>query len=186
MESNLKDQKPVRLASIWAQDRGRVLGDGKQMLWSVPEDFKHFRNETLGCPIVMGRKSFEAMDSALPGRTNIVLTRQEGFSAPDVIVVGNLDDGLETAVTRAQQQGAETVWVVGGGYVYEESLPLVDELVVTYLDFAVPTANHGADDLVRAPKIDPSIWVADPARSDTDWRERSGDAKWKVVTYVRR
>lgn len=181
--------KSPRLASIWAQDERGVIGDGRKMLWRVPEDFKHFRTETLGCPVIMGRHSFEALGEALPGRTNIVITTSQSFAPPGVLVTHSLKDALDEGVAVAEKTGADTVWVIGGGRVYEDSMALVDELVVTYLEFPEPPGcPHPADDpnLVFAPKIDAEIWKEDLARSDTQWRPQSGDAKWKVVTYVRR
>ena len=70
-------EERIRFASIWAQDEAGVLGDGKRMLWRVPEDFKHFRANTLGHPVIMGRRSFEALVGALVGRSNMVLSSNE-------------------------------------------------------------------------------------------------------------
>ncbi len=83
----------VPIASIWAEDRNGVIGDGKQMLWHVPADFKHFRAATWGCPVIMGRKSWQALPKALPGRLNIVVSRQEDFrnQLEDAFVRGKYD-----------------------------------------------------------------------------------------------
>ena len=167
----------IRVISIWAQDRSGVLGSGTDMLWHVPEDSAFFKARTMGCPIVMGRVSWEALGRALPRRTNIVITHNRYYAAPGAHVVHSLAEALEVAA----HYPAHTVWIVGGAHVYAEAMDLVDELVVTDLDLDVTPCP-----LVYAPHIDPAEWVRDPSRSDADWRPRSGDAAWRVTTWVRR
>lgn len=173
------------LASIWAQDAGGVLGSGTDMLWRVPADFAHFKASTLGCPIIMGRRSWEALGGPLPGRTSIVITRSPDYEAPGALVAHSLEEALELARGVAEAEGARRVWITGGGAVYEETMGLVDELVVTELDLDARAANPDAP-VVRAPAIDGAVWRLDPSRSDEEWRPESGDARWRVRTYVRR
>lgn len=173
------------LASIWAQDVKGVLGSGTDMLWRVPADFAHFKKSTLGCPIIMGRRSWMALGGALPGRTNIVITRSPDFEAPKALVVHSLEEALELAKGIAEAEGAHHVWITGGGAVYEQTMDLVDELVVTELDFDA-AAVHPGTPIVKAPLIDEEVWGVDPKRSDEDWQVKSGDARWRVRTYVRR
>ena len=173
------------VASIWAQDRTGVLGSGTGMLWHVPADFAHFKAETLGCPVIMGRASWEALGGALPGRTNVVITRDRSYAAPGATVVHSLGEAMEVATPAPCSPGRATVWITGGARVYAEAMDLVDELVVTDLDLDVVAAGPSGP-VVHAPRIDPSEWVADPARSDAEWRPRSGDARWRVTTWVRR
>ncbi|MFZ1381977.1 MAG: dihydrofolate reductase [Scrofimicrobium sp.] len=174
--------RPVR-ASIWAQDRNGVIGDGAGMLWHVPADFKHFKESTIGCPIIMGRASFEALGDPLPGRANVVITRSPDYRADGALVAHSIEEALELADRCAVESGARTVWITGGGSIYHETMALVDELVLTNLDLSIP--GDGLK-LVMAPTIDPEIWQIDWDRTDEDWRPRSGDARWKVTTYVRR
>ncbi len=178
-------RRGVVLASIWAQDRDRVLGSGTGMLWSVPADFAHFKTSTMGCPIVMGRSSWEALGGSLPGRTNIVITRSPGFEATGATVVHSLDDALDEALRAAADMSADTVWITGGAHVYAETMDRVDELVITDLDLDVAASGHTGL-LVRAPHIEEAEWAPDRARSDADWRPASGDARWRVTTWVRR
>lgn len=175
-----------RLASIWAEDENGVIGDGKGMLWLVPADSRHFRQSTLGCPVVMGRASYEALGKPLPDRTNIVITRKD-LKWPNVTTAHSFDEALEEGVKVARQTDADTVWVAGGGMVYEEAMSYVDELVVTYLRFPADCPGRYVEggNLVYAPHVNQAEWRVDPERSDTEWREQSGDAEWKVVTYVR-
>lgn len=86
-----------QVCAIWAQDARGIIGDGRRMLWRVPADFRHFKETTWGCPVVMGRKSWEALPGALPGRQNFVITRQPDYVAPGATVVGSLEEALQAA-----------------------------------------------------------------------------------------
>ena len=168
----------MKVAMIWAQDVNGVLGNGREMLWHVPGDFKHFKATTLGYPVIMGRGSWEALGGKpLSGRLNVVITGQEGYEAEGAEVAHSLEQAVAVARTSA-----ELVWIVGGARVYAEAMSVADELVVTDLDLEVAPAP----DLVYAPTIDAETWQADSERSDVQWRPQSGDARWKVTTYVRR
>ena len=155
------------------------------MVWRVPADFAHFKSHTMGCPVIMGRSSWEALDGALPGRDNIVLTRSRTYHAEGAKVVHSLGQALEVASWAAQRDQAQVIWVAGGAQVYAEAMDIVDELVISDLDLDVAAQGHTGP-LVHAPAIDPGIWAADPERSDATWRDQSGDARWRVTTYVRR
>lgn len=161
----------MTLASIWAQDRNGVIGSGTGMLWKVPADLAFFKETTLGAPVIMGRASWEALGEALPGRDNIVITSDENYRAAGAIVVHSIPEAL------AQVEGQDA-WITGGAQVYAQTIDLVDKLVVTNLDLSV-------GDGVKAPFIDPAEWKVDAAASDSRWRPQSGDARWKVTTYLR-
>ncbi len=176
---------PPVLASIWAQDRRRVLGSGAGMLWHVPADFAHFRAVTLGCPVLMGRASWESLGGALPDRTNIVITRTPGYAAPGAVVVASWQEAVDRGLADAQRSGAPVVWVTGGAQIYAQAMDRVDELVITDLDLDIVGAGY-AGPVVRAPEIPADTWTADPSRSDAHWRPASGDARWRITTYVRR
>ncbi len=169
-------------ASIWAQDVNGVLGDGHRMLWRVPGDFAFFKEQTMGCPLIMGRASFEALGRPLPGRTNIVLTTNEGYSPEGVIVAHSLDQAFFVAEQVAQETNAHTVCVIGGAHVYAATMDMVDRLVVTDLDLEV--APEPGTRLVYAPAIDADEWEI--VSEDPTWREHSGDARWRVTVYQRR
>ena len=177
----------IIVSSIWAQDRAGVLGSGSDMLWHVPDDSALFKRTTMGAPVIMGRVSWEALGRALPGRTNIVITRNPSYPAPGAVVVHSLDEALAVAIRALPpaEDPAPTVWIVGGSRVYAEAMDRVDELVVTEIDLDVAATTY-AGPLIKAPHIDPFQWVVDPTRSDTDWRPCSGDSRWRVTTWVRR
>lgn len=164
---------------IWAQDQSGRLGSGSGMFWHVPADFQHFRQCTLGYPLIMGRKSWEALGdhAPLPQRRNIVITRNKDFIAKG----GEVAFSLAEAVTLAEET-SDLVWIVGGAAVYREAMLIADELVVSYLDLDVEVSGP----VVYAPKIDLEQWRLVPEESDADWREKSGDARWKVAVYRRK
>jgi dihydrofolate reductase len=123
----------MTLVLIAAVARNGVIGRDNALLWSLPEDMKHFRAVTMGASVVMGRKTWDSLPARfrpLPGRQNIVLSRQAGFQAPGASVAPNLDD----AAALAAQRGATRVFVIGGEQVYRAALPLADELLLTEIE----------------------------------------------------
>jgi dihydrofolate reductase len=115
---------------IAAVARNRVIGHGNELLWRLPEDARWFRAQTLGCPVVMGRKTWDSLPERfrpLPGRLNLVITRQPGWQAPGAVVASSLDAALAAAQ-------AAKVFVIGGAEVYAAALPRADELVLTEID----------------------------------------------------
>lgn len=166
----------MKIGMIWAQAAHRVIGNGQEMLWHVPADFKHFKATTIGSPIIMGRRSFEALGKrALPGRLNIVLTTRENYQASEAKVAASIPQALALAAAS----GAQKCWITGGARLYEEGMEIADELVVTYLDLDVgddPSYAH-------APAISPQLWEVDRERSDSEFRPISGDCRWQVVYY---
>ena len=151
------------------------------MVWRVPADSKFFKEQTMGCPIIMGRSSFEALGRPLPGRVNIVLSRSPNFQPEGVTVARSLTEAFKLAEEAAAELGSETIWITGGGAVYAATMDMVDELVVTSIDLEVPREPG----LVSAPSIDPELWQLVPELSDPEWRELSGDARWRVSVYQR-
>lgn len=113
--------------------RNGAIGRDNALLWSLPEDMKHFRSATMGAPVVMGRKTWQSLPERfrpLPGRHNIVLSRQPGFEAPGASVVAGLDE----AIALARRDHAARVFVIGGERVYREALPFADELMLTEIE----------------------------------------------------
>lgn len=168
----------MKIGMIWAQAAHRVIGDGQKMLWHVPADFKHFKATTIGSPIIMGRRSFEALGKCpLPGRLNIVLTSQSGYQTEGAQVASSLSRAIELA----EVSGAEKCWITGGARLYEEGMKVADVLVVTYLDLDVGDQV----DYAHAPLISSQLWQVDKARSDSEFRPISGDCRWKLVYYLK-
>lgn len=138
----------MRINLIWAVSHNGVIGAEGDIPWHLPEDLARFKQLTSGCPVIMGRKTWESLPEKarpLPGRMNLVLTRQADWQAPGAIVAPNLEAAL------AQCQGAEDVWVIGGAQVYKEAMPLACRIEVTSVDIVV----HGD---TFAPAIKPVDW----------------------------
>ena len=149
-----------------------AIGKDNALLWHISEDLKFFRRQTLGCPVIMGRKTFESIGRPLGGRVNIVISR--GFSTgEDVAVAGS----LEEAFAVAESTNLEKCFVMGGGQIYAQALPHADRLVVTH----VHTVIEDADTFF--PPIDPDVWKAE-SRSEMKIDEETGYT-FEFVEYVR-
>lgn len=115
---------------IAAVDRHRGIGKNNRMLVHLPEDLRHFKRTTLGCPVVMGRRTWDSIGRPLPGRRNIVLTRDPAWRAEGAEPAASLDAAL------ALVADAPKVFVIGGADVYAQALPRADELLLTEIDAA--------------------------------------------------
>ena len=135
-----------KLVAVVAIGKNRELGMGDKLLWHIPDDLKRFKAQTLGHPIIMGRKTFESIvgyiGKPLPDRSNIVVTRdpayskaceERGFSG--VLVTSSLEEAIEIA---KNQPGADEIHIGGGAQMYEQALPHLDELRLTLIDDSKP------------------------------------------------
>ena len=150
-----------------------AIGKDNELLWHISEDLRFFRRTTLGWPVIMGRKTFESIGRALPGRVNVVISR--GFTTgEDVEVVGSLEEAFATA----ESTNLEKCFVMGGGQIYAQALELDDRLVVTH----VHTVIEDADTFF--PPIDPQVWtVSDRSELFTD--EETGYT-FEFVEYIKK
>ncbi len=121
----------MRIAMIAAMANNRVIGKDNKMPWHLPEDLKHFKAMTLGKPVVMGRKTFESIGRPLPGRHNIVITRQNDYQPEGVSCVNSFEAAKELV------SDCEEIVVIGGGQLYKEILPLADTLYLTFIELTV-------------------------------------------------
>lgn len=131
----------IPLALIASVDRHRVIGSDNQLVWREPEDQRWFRRQTMGCPVVMGRKTWDSLPvrfRPLPGRANIVVTRQAGWHSDGAQVAHTLAEALVLARTAAAATAAPRVFVIGGGQLFAEALPLADQLLLTEIDADLP------------------------------------------------
>ena len=122
---------PPALSLIAAVARNGAIGRNNALLWSEPEDHKHFRRITMGCPVIMGRKTWDSLPARfrpLPGRRNIVLTRDRAWRAEGAQTAASITDAL------ALLEGTPKAFVIGGAEVYTLALPLATELVLTEID----------------------------------------------------
>lgn len=118
----------MALALIAAVARNGAIGQGGSMPWHLPADLQRFKRTTLGAPIIMGRKTWDSIGRPLPGRRNIVITRNPQWQAPGAETAESLRAALALA------EGAEQVFVIGGAQIYAEALPLADRLLLTEID----------------------------------------------------
>lgn len=125
------------LAIIVAVAENRVIGNNNTLPWKLPEDLQNFKRITMGKPVVMGRKTYESIGRPLPGRTNIVITRNVSFHAEGVQVVHSIDDALAMASEIAARAGVGEVMVMGGADVYAATIPRADRLYITEVHASV-------------------------------------------------
>ncbi len=125
------------VAIIVAVAENGVIGRGNDLPWRLPEDMKHFKRVTMGKPVIMGRKTWESIGRPLPGRHNIVITRNPSFAAEGADVVPSLEAALELAQGIAAADGAAEAIVMGGAEIYRAALPRADRLYITEVHAAV-------------------------------------------------
>ena len=118
----------MKISLILAMGRNRAIGRDNQLPWHLPADLAHFKATTLGKPILMGRKTWESIGKALPGRLNIVLTRQAGYLAEGATVVSSIDDAISVCGS------ADELMVIGGAGVYQAVLPSAQKIYLTLVD----------------------------------------------------
>ena len=112
------------ISIIAAIAENNVIGNDNKLIWHISEDLRHFKKLTLGRPVIMGRKTFESLGKPLPGRTNIVITRNKSFEAEGCITVNSFDEALAAA-------DGNDPFVIGGQSIYEAALPVADVLYIT-------------------------------------------------------
>nr|AIA17257.1 Dihydrofolate reductase [uncultured bacterium] len=123
-----------------AMTKNRVIGEKDQLPWRLSSDLKRFKELTTGHPVIMGRQTYESLPikfRPLPNRTNIVLTRNKDFDAPECIVAHSLAQGIEEAKLH---NGSDEIFIMGGGQIYEQALPLTDRIYLTEVE---TTAQKG-------------------------------------------
>ena len=153
-----------------------VIGRGGTMPWRLKSDMRHFRALTMGKPVVMGRKTYLSLAiKPLPGRTNIVVSRDPAFTAPGVLVAPTLEAALEAARGDALRRGAD-IMVIGGADIYAQAMPLADRLEITQIH-----SKPEGDSVL--PPIDPAVWRE--AARQTHPAGPDDDAAYDFVSYLR-
>lgn len=130
----------------------RVIGNKNALPWHLPEDLKHFKTTTLGKPIIMGRLTFESIGKPLPGRTNIVVSRQHQWSYPGVKTANSLEGAITLAKAEAESLEMNEIMIIGGANIYHQALPLLDVLYVTEVHAVVEGDAF-------FPEINPRLWA---------------------------
>jgi dihydrofolate reductase len=145
----------MKVSIIVATSLNHAIGKDNQLLWHLPADLKFFKTTTMGCPVIMGRKTFQSIGRNLPGRQNVVITRDKNFNADkqfDLTVVGSIDEAL------VKLHSENEVFIIGGGEIYKQSIDSVDTIYVTLVHTII-------DGDVYFPEIDKS-------KFDLVWEEK--------------
>lgn len=117
------------ISLIVAVAKNNVIGKDNKLMWHLPADLKHFKEITMGHHIIMGRKTFEAIGKALPGRTSIIITRQKGYVATDCLAVKS----LEEAIKVAKMNNDDEAFIIGGGEIYKLAMNIADKIYLTVI-----------------------------------------------------
>jgi dihydrofolate reductase len=153
-----------------------IIGRDNDLPFRQSTDLKRFKALTMGKPMVMGRKTYASIGKPLPGRTNIVVTRDPSFNAPGIVVAASLDAAMTAARGDALRRGADAIAVIGGTEIFRQTLPLADRLEITHVHSRPPGD-------VSFPPIDEAQWRA-TNRSEHPAGPQD-EASFSYVTYVR-
>lgn len=168
--------QPIKTIVV-AVSRNGIIGRDGDMPWRLSSDLKRFKAMTLGRPVIMGRKTYQSIGRPLPGRPNVVITRDAGFSAEGVTTAHSLEEAIEIASRLAAESHADEICVLGGGEIYRQAIALSDRLLITHVEADV-------DGDTSFPVIDPALWqveseLAVPAGEKDTYPTR-------FVVYLRR
>jgi len=157
------------ISLIAALDKNRLIGSDNGMPWHLPADFKHFKEVTMGKPVVMGRKTFESIGRPLPGRQNIVISRK-GFSADGIITVDSIDAALQLV------KDIDEVMIIGGANIYDQLIEKADRLYLTHVD-----AECEGD--AWFPEFDPTQW--DITHESFVKKDEKNNYNFNIISYER-
>ena len=153
----------MNLSLAWAMAQNRVIGRNNSLPWHLPEDLKYFKRITMGKPVIMGRKTYESIGKPLPGRANIVITRNPNVSIEGVRVVNSLNQAMTLCESIAEIDGIAEAMVIGGAEIYALAMPLADRLYLTEVHAEV-------EGDATFPEFDRSLWD-EVARADFEASE---------------
>lgn len=158
------------ISIIAAVAGNRVIGKGNKLLWKIPADMEHFKSLTAGHTVIMGRKTFESIGRPLPGRKNVVLSRNANFKAEGCYVIHSAAEALELA-------GSENAFVIGGAEIYAGFMDYAERLYITLID-----ENFDGD--AHFPEIDPEIWLM--VSKVKGRKDEKNPYEYYFLTYVKR
>ncbi|AEY65246.1 dihydrofolate reductase [Clostridium sp. BNL1100] len=157
------------ISMIWAMGQNNALGCKNRMPWYIPADFSYFKKITMGKTVIMGRKTFESLGKPLPGRKNIVITRETGYSPEGCTTVNSIQKAMDYT-------GEEEVFIIGGAEIYKEFLPIADRLYLTLIE-----KEFEADTFF--PEIDYSQWKQ--VSCENGIKDEKNPYKYKWLIYER-
>ncbi|MEO8651356.1 MAG: dihydrofolate reductase [Hyphomicrobiaceae bacterium] len=141
----------MKISLIVAVAENGVIGRNGTLPWHVPADLKTFRRHTMGKPVIMGRKTYASIGKPLPGRDNIVVTRDAGFSAAGTNRAAGIDEAFDIARQKAAERGVDEIMVIGGAEIFALTVPVADRIYLTRIH-----AHPDGD--VTLPEPDPHLW----------------------------
>lgn len=181
LSSGETEEALTGIGLVWAQTGSGVIGKAGTMPWHIPEDLKHFSTLTTGHPVIMGRKTWESFPAKyrpLPGRTNIVVTRQQGWAdspeASGAVVVSSLDAAL---LESQFAPGGQNVWIIGGGEIYRQSMDIANVAVVTVIDTDI-------DGDTFAPEFG-EAWNLEATQPAEGWLTSKTGTNYRIATWRR-
>lgn len=142
-----ENKKDCIISLIVAAAENNAIGKSNAMLWHLPEDLKFFKNTTWGMPVIMGRKTFEAVGKPLPGRTNIIVTTNPNWKAENTISTISINDAIKVAA----ETNAKEIFIIGGGEIYKQTLPIADKVYLTRVHTEI-------DGDAYFPIMDKTVW----------------------------
>lgn len=149
----------MKLSIIVALSENNVVGINNQLPWHLSVDLKRVKALTMGHHLIMGRKTYESIGKPLPGRTNVIITRNKNYKAEGCVVVSDLHQALETSI------GDNEVFIFGGGEIFREAMPLVDKIYMTRIHLVIDGDTH-------FPEINPASWK-ETSRQDFETDEKN-------------
>ncbi|WP_370530612.1 type 3 dihydrofolate reductase [Pseudoalteromonas tunicata] len=159
------------ISMIAAMANNRIIGQNNQMPWHLPADLQHFKKVTLGKPVVMGRKTFESIGRPLPGRKNIVISRNTEFYAEGIFVVSTPEEAIEIAGE------IDELMIIGGGHIYDVFLPLCQRLYLTFIELE----TDGDTQFPDYEKVGPWQVIS----SEKHQSDKSNPYDYTFVTYTK-
>lgn len=156
-----------------AKAKNNVIGKDNKLVWHLPADLRFFKQTTKGHTLIMGRKTFESLANPLPHRDSWIVTRNENYKAEGATVFHS----LEEAIATGEQKGLDTVFILGGGEIYRQSMKLADKLIITEVH-----ENFEGDTVF--PEIDMNIWQE--ASREAHQADEKNKYNFAFVTYIRK
>jgi dihydrofolate reductase len=141
----------ISITLVVAAARNGVIGKDGGLPWRLSSDLKRFKANTIDRPVIMGRKTFQSIGKPLPGRDNIVVTRDPSFAPEGIFIAADIGSAIKLAKAKANEAGASEICVIGGGEIYRQTFDLADRLVVTFVE-----ADIDGDTMF--PTIESEIW----------------------------
>lgn len=169
--------KPT-ISIVVAMAKNNVIGANGEMPWKLSSDLKRFKRDTMGKPIVMGRKTWESIGRPLPGRPNIVVTRNADYNAQGATVVTSLKDALNFAIEQCAELNVDEICLIGGGQLYKEAIDKADRLYVTHV-MAEPEGD------TWFPQIRPTQWKTIIEETFNAGEKDSADTRYAVYERIK-